>query len=122
MEVYFDTSQTTARSIAKANPLVDSTDHKILKQILVDLTESGRNKWSQLFAETLREQWTLGSAKAIRIPFFVLNNNSAPAVLIEAGYLSNAAESQLLSEKEHQEIIADKIIKSLLTYKQIAYK
>ena len=36
MEVYFDTSQTTARSIAKANPLVDSTDHKILKQILVD--------------------------------------------------------------------------------------
>jgi N-acetylmuramoyl-L-alanine amidase len=122
MEVYFDTSQRTARSLTKPNKLVDATDDKILKQILIDLSETGRNKWSQLFAETLREQWTLGSAKAIRVPFFVLNNNTAPAVLIEAGYLSNKNESQLLSEKQHQEIIADKIIKSLLTYKQIAYK
>lgn len=122
MEVYFDTSERTASSIIKPNQLVETTDHKVLKQILIDLTESGRSKWSQLFAETLREQWTLGTAKAIRVPFFVLNNNSAPAVLIETGYLSNDNESQLLAEKEHQEIIADKIIKSLLTYKQIAYK
>ena len=118
MEVYFDTQQKNS----KHNSMNNVTEDQTLNEILVDLSESGRNKWSQLYAETLRELWTLGPSKIKRVPFFVLNNNSAPSVLIEAGYISNAQESELLASREHQEIIADKIIKSLLTYKQIAYK
>ena len=118
MEVYFDTQQNNS----KTNGMNNMTNDAMLNEILVDLSESGRNKSSQLYAETLRELWTLGPSKIKRVPFFVLNNNSAPSVLIEAGYISNAQESELLASSQHQEIIADKIIKSLLTYKQIAYK
>lgn len=118
MEVYFDTQQDNS----KHNSMTNLTEDPTLNEILVDLSESGRNKWSQLYAETLRELWTLSPSKIKRVPFFVLNNNSAPSVLIEAGFISNAQESELLASPAHQEIIADKIIKSLLTYKQIAYK
>lgn len=117
MEVYFDTSE---RSSAK-NYQRKISEHKIVNTIIHDLQESGRNKLSRIFAEVLREQWTISPSKIRRVPFFVLNNNSAPSVLVEAAFLSNKNEAKLLQSPEHHDAIAERIIKSLLTYKEIAY-
>ena len=121
MEVYFDTGENFSGRASTQVFRKKISSHKTVNRIVLDLEESGRNKLSRIFAETLREQWTISPSKIRRVPFFVLNNNSAPSVLIEAAFLSNKNEAKLLENPEHIEAIAERIIKSLLTYKEIAY-
>lgn len=46
----------------------------------------------------------------------VLLGTSMPAILVEVGYLSNKAEAQLLSDKQHQQYLAQGICKGVVSY------
>ncbi len=48
--------------------------------------------------------------------FFVLRNTLIPAVLIEAGYLSNSREEKLLQSDGHRQKLADGIAESIVDY------
>lgn len=50
--------------------------------------------------------------------FYVLVNNSAPAVLVETGFLTNAAEAALLIQSDYQEILASGIAQGIMEYLQ----
>ena len=48
--------------------------------------------------------------------YFVLRRNKIPAVLIEAGYITNPAERQLLQTPDYQHKLAEAIAKGISTY------
>lgn len=49
-------------------------------------------------------------------PARVLKQNSAPAVILELGYLSNEGDARFYSDPANQELMAEKIITSLLLF------
>ncbi len=54
-----------------------------------------------------------------RNTFAVLRETTAPAVLLELGYMSNPSEFQSISSKAYQEKLADGIISGILSYYKI---
>lgn len=51
--------------------------------------------------------------KKIDSSIYLMKNVTCPAILVECGFLSNAAETQLLQEPEHQKLIAAAIVAGL---------
>lgn len=50
--------------------------------------------------------------------YYLLRKSTAPAVIIECGFLSNPTETALLVDDGYQEKIADAIIQGILNYKK----
>lgn len=48
--------------------------------------------------------------------YFVVRECSCPAVLVECGFLSNAADEQLLQQSDYQDTLADAIATGILAY------
>ena len=48
--------------------------------------------------------------------FFVLRNNLMPAILVEVGFLSNAAEARKLKSSQYRQRIAAQLAESILAY------
>lgn len=75
-------------------------------------------KKSQAFAESilhaasLSDDITVRDAK--RAGYYVLRNTGMPAVLVEMGFLSNAAELRKLSSDDYQELLARRIGEGIL--------
>ena len=51
--------------------------------------------------------------KKIDSSIYLMKNVTCPAILVECGFLSNAAETQLLQDSEHQKLIATAIVAGL---------
>lgn len=54
----------------------------------------------------------------LQAPFYVLNRAPMPAVLVELGYLSNARDRKLLSQKFFQESLAKALAEGVKKYKE----
>ncbi len=54
----------------------------------------------------------------LRNTFAVLRETTAPAVLVELGYMSNASEFQNISNVNYQEKLAQGIVSGILSYYQ----
>jgi len=54
--------------------------------------------------------------KGVDTQIFVLKNSTVPAVLVECGFLSNAAEAALLQTEEYQRLIAWGIFSGIVRY------
>jgi N-acetylmuramoyl-L-alanine amidase len=78
--------------------------------ILVNMAQSAYAKYSERFAELLDEEVRKSrqiSSKGVKqAGFYVLVGASMPGVLLEAGFLSNAAEEKYLATNEGQEHLA----------------
>ena len=48
--------------------------------------------------------------------YFVIRECSAPAVIVECGFLSNAADEALLQDSSHQKKLADGIVQGVVNY------
>ena len=48
--------------------------------------------------------------------FYVLKNNTIPAVALELGFLSNASDYDFLSNEDNQRIISEAIIASVIKF------
>jgi len=53
-----------------------------------------------------------------RARFWVLRYSSCPAILIEAGFLTNPSEEQRIQRTEYREILAKAIADGIVTYKK----
>jgi N-acetylmuramoyl-L-alanine amidase len=58
----------------------------------------------------------LAALGAMQGPFYVLVGAMMPAVLVECGFLSNAAEARLLETPAYQQAIADGIARAVADY------
>ncbi|MBR2441641.1 MAG: N-acetylmuramoyl-L-alanine amidase [Clostridia bacterium] len=56
------------------------------------------------------------SRKASQGEFFILNCHTCPSVIVECGFLSNAADEKLLTQERGQKHIAESIAKGVLVY------
>lgn len=84
-------------------------------------TEDGGRSGSRRLAQLIRQQ-TLKSTGAMErelrsdADFYVTENTSMPACLIETGFLSNTAERRKLGLAEYQQQIADGIVQGVVYY------
>ncbi len=93
--------------------------------ILLHELRGQQRAWeSQELSRSLYETWqTSKSRKTVRqAPFYVVNSNTVPAVLVEIGYLSNAHERALLLNEQHQTRIAEQIFHGLEQFKEFMDK
>lgn len=93
-----------------------------LSIILHEIQDQHRAWESQELSRSLFHAW--GSTKRVvrQAPFYVVNSNSVPAVLVEVGYLSNAKERELLTRPEYQQKIAEQIFQGLELFKEFMDK
>ncbi len=88
-----------------------------VESILFDLKKSNRILKSYQVSTYLRKNWKKKKKKMIRQgPFYVLNHNSVPSVLVEVGYLSNPQERALLRDSHYQWQLVKKIHLALKDY------
>ncbi len=88
-----------------------------VERIVFDLSQSGRLLQSYQLGSLVRRHWRQNKKRRIRqAPFYVLSQNSAPALLIEVGYISNRRERQKLTRPKVQRAIAGKIHAALEDY------
>ncbi|MEW5806073.1 MAG: N-acetylmuramoyl-L-alanine amidase [Acidobacteriota bacterium] len=107
-------------------PEEKSEEQKGLEMILWDMAQAQYLKESSELAEWIQEE--LNKMLGIRnrgikqAPFRVLMGATMPAVLIEAGFLSNPEEEEKLKEGSYREDIASAIYRSILSYKEMVEK
>ena len=90
--------------------------------ILADLIRDGTRKQSEWLArfvydDTLRASKTYGRGLK-RANFFVLKYNTVPSILVEVGYMSNAAEAKNLLDEEYQNKLTIGIYQGISRYIQ----
>ncbi len=78
---------------------------------------------SQKIATLIQEEFKTGLDKSIKAAspgdYYMLKCTFAPSVIVECGFLSNAADEQLLLSSEYQEKIIDCIYKGIISFLQI---
>ena len=91
--------------------------------ILFNLMSSSHFENSIVFAEHVdremsKSQFTISSYTGIhQDPFWVLWKTSMPAVLLEMGFITNAADLKILKSEEGREEIACKLLNAFSSYK-----
>jgi N-acetylmuramoyl-L-alanine amidase len=91
--------------------------------ILFNLMSSSHFENSIVFAEHVdremrKSQFTISGYTGIhQDPFWVLWKTSMPAVLLEMGFITNAADLKILKSEEGREEIASKLLNAFSSYK-----
>ena len=97
---------------------VDRRTEMLLK-ILGDMQQNNKISESTDFAAALYNAGVISGLPMRRIaqaPFFVLRGAGMPAVLLEIGFVTNAAESRLLTTQNYQQKIADAMAAGIVNY------
>lgn len=73
-------------------------------------------KIAEILQEELRQQLNPDNHRQAKAneSYYLLKKTSAPTVIVECGFLSNSAESELLSTEEYQEKVAEAICEGIL--------
>ncbi|OFZ31326.1 MAG: hypothetical protein A2622_01680 [Bdellovibrionales bacterium RIFCSPHIGHO2_01_FULL_40_29] len=125
MEYYFSAKQ-PGRVLLKRKTHSPSG---IVDTITTDLVDFGKMKHSlefskkiQMAARPFLNANTFGkhrspSSKIRRAPFYVIENTSMPAVLVEVGFISNQREARKLVTPEYQAELARALSDAITSYK-----
>ena len=92
---------------------------EMLLRILGDMQQNNKISESTDFAAALYNAGTrngLPMRRVAQAPFFVLRGAGMPAVLLETGFVTNAAESQLLATQPYQQKIANAMAEGIINY------
>ena len=92
---------------------------EMLLRILGDMQQNNKISESTEFAAALYNSGVRNSLPMRRVaqaPFFVLRGAGMPAVLLETGFVTNAAESQLLMTQAYQQKIANAMAEGIINY------
>ncbi len=102
------------------NPDAESND---LELILGDMAQSEHLQDSEFLAgliqENLAKVMNSENRGVKQAPFRVLMGANMPAVLVEAGFLTNHEEARNISDSKNQEKIVKSIAKSIVDYRRI---
>ena len=89
--------------------------------ILLSMYQNASLEQSLLLGQAIEKQIdsnaSLKSRGLLQAGFVVLRTTTMPSVLIEAGYLSNAADEDLLKSERGQNKICDAIFSGIISYK-----
>ncbi len=111
-----------ARENAEVQIQTQGTAHDTLSVILADLQRSETHVDSSRLAYAVQQalvQETGAQDRGVQqAPFFVLSGIAAPAVLIEAGFLSHPREGAVLVDTNYQAKIAAAIVKGIARFLQ----
>ena len=92
---------------------------EMLLRILGDMQQNNKISESTDFAAALYNAGVRNSLPMRRVaqaPFFVLRGAGMPAVLLETGFVTNAAESQKLTTQAYQQRIAQAMAEGIVNY------
>lgn len=91
-----------------------------LREILADLTQAVAHHESSNLAEALQSSLATAAGRGDRgvkqAPFTVLSGANMPAVLVEAGFISNPDDAKRLTTAAGQAKIADSIIRGITAF------
>lgn len=98
-----------------------SVEDEEVASILVDLAMRDTMNQSKFFANTLVSSMKRNSVAVLDNPhrhagFAVLKAPDIPSVLVESGFMSNSAESRLLSSPEHRKKMANALKQGIQAY------
>lgn len=96
---------------------VTQKEQNIIKTITDDLIDFGHTHKSLKFNQILQRNLLDSKTIIKRAPFYVIEKNPIPSVLIEVGYISNLSEAKKLLTEQRQSEIAETIIKTILDFK-----
>ncbi len=92
----------------------------LLGGILTDLRALDYQQWSALLAEEVQRELSTfhpGTDRGVKQgPFAVITNTLMPAVLVEVGFITNAAEERLLSRSEFHRDTAQAVAAALARF------
>ncbi len=88
--------------------------------ILDDLKRRGKRQLSLSMGRSLASTWTpdMGLIRLKPAQFYILQQSSAPSLLVEVGFLSNTNDLKKLKSNEFQTQLANELEKALLSYKE----
>lgn len=92
---------------------------QLLLKILGDMQQNDKINESTMLAEVMHKAAKSGSMpmrKVAQAPFFVLRGAGMPAVLVEMGYLTNAAEARKLNSASYREALCRSIAQGIVQY------
>ena len=100
---------------------IDLSDQEdIVTEILIDLAQRDANNKSirlaELLVNELRAVSKMARQRRSQAGFVVLKSPDMPSVLIELGYLSNAADEQALREPDHLVGLAGAMVRAIDQY------
>lgn len=102
-------------------PKEETASPEVLGTIINDIHHNARLYQSQTLAVDSYYLWkssTLSQPRAIKqAPFYVINRNSTPSILVEFGFLTNAKESLELLKDETQELIAQNLHSAIRAFR-----
>lgn len=75
-------------------------------------------EFAEIFQKGLADNINLENRGINSANFFVLRNAKMPAILIEAGFISNREEEKLLNRYAFREMVASSIARSIVRYEQ----
>ncbi len=116
--LYLANRENEGMSASSASSLKPKGD---LAGILDDLHRQNQIYLSYNFARDIYRRWPKVNKSRVHIrqaPFHVLSEIRIPSILIETGFITNAQDSQRLSDPAHQKEIAQIIYAGLLDYRQ----
>lgn len=103
-EIYFQTDKKQKQNLDE------------VESIKQDLYQLGRRQLSLMLAQDLKVQNIHSKTVLKRADFYVIENSTTPALLIEIGFLSNEIEAKNLSHPDYQLEIAQKIARGITDY------
>jgi len=100
---------------------VDLSDQEdIVTEILIDLAQREANNKSirlaELFVGELKSVSKMARQRRSQAGFVVLKSPDMPSVLVELGYLSNAADEKALSDPDHLARLAGAMVRAIDQY------
>ncbi len=104
-----------------SSPQKAMVKNSVLGNILADLETTRKVESGFAFTRLLKNHFRQRN-KIKQAPFYVIDKTSAPAVLIEMGFLSNAVEAQKLMQQSYQAQLAEQIFATLKDYKHLLDK
>lgn len=75
--------------------------------------------FARLVEESLRSRVKMRAGAIQQAPFSVLVGANMPAILVEMGFISNAAEEKLLSSSAHQQIIVEALAEAVARFRDM---
>lgn len=114
MEFYFSSPQIKKPLMIKT----DTSAENIVEKIKEDLVEFGKLKSSLELSRLIQNNTQDQKSVIRRAPFYVIENTSMPAVLVEVGFISNRREAKKLATESYQLEIAKLLTLAILDYKE----
>ena len=116
MEYYFGSPQSTARALKTNSKFSSQTRDEIIDNIKNDLIHFGKTKQSLEFSKKIQDSAKRLKSKIRRAPFYVIENTTMPAVLVEVGFISNQREARKLITPDYQEELAHALSNAIYDY------